>query len=91
MVTARAVARLSVLSELCLPAVKVGGEFLAYKAAAAEDELQAAQGAIQTLGGQVSSTQPEPEQRNLIIIDKVAATPQKYPRRPGLPAKKPLA
>ena len=98
LVTARAVARLSVLSELCLPAVKVGGEFLAYKAAAADDELQAAQGAIQTLGGQVSSTmqlvlptQPEPEQRNLIIIDKVAATPQKYPRRPGLPAKKPLA
>ena len=98
LVTARAVARLSVLSELCLPAVKVSGEFLAYKAAAADDELQAAQGAIQTLGGQVSSTmqlvlptQPEPEQRNLIIIDKVAATPQKYPRRPGLPAKKPLA
>lgn len=97
LVTARAVARLSVLSELCLPAVKVGGEFLAYKAAAAEAELQGAQKAITTLGGEVSTTmqlvlptQPEPEQRNLIIINKVATTPKKYPRRPGLPSKKPL-
>lgn len=97
LVPARAVARLSVLSELCLPAVKVGGEFLAYKAAAASEELQAAQTALATLGGQVENTmelvlptQPEPEKRNLITIKKVAATPLKYPRRPGLPNKKPL-
>lgn len=97
LVTARAVARLSVLSELCLPAVKVGGVFLAYKAQAADEELHAAQHAIQTLGGLVRSTysltlptSSAPEERNLIIIDKQQATPQKYPRRAGTPAKKPL-
>ena len=94
-VTARAVARLSVLSELCLPAAKVGGELVAYKASAADDELAAAKGAIVKLGGQVQKevalTLPgTDEQRKIVIIDKVAATPKKYPRRPGVPNKKPL-
>lgn len=95
LVTARAVARLSVLSELCLPAARVGGELVAYKASAADEELAAAKGAIQKLGGQVQKevalTLPgTDEQRKIVIIDKVAATPKKYPRRPGLPNKKPL-
>ena len=95
LVTARAVARLSVLSELCLPAAKVGGELVAYKASAADEELTDAQGAIKKLGGQVQKevglTLPgTDEQRKIVIIDKVAATPKKYPRRPGLPNKKPL-
>lgn len=96
-VTARAVARLAVLSELCLPVVKVGGIFLAYKAQAADEELQNATHALQELGGKLRSvyqlelpTKPVPEERNLIIIEKQAPTPQKYPRRAGLPAKKPL-
>lgn len=94
-VTARAVARLTVLSELCLPAVKVGGEFIAYKALAAPEELQDAGKAIVKLGGQVRQTVqlPLPEtddERNIILIDKTAPTPQKYPRRPGLPNKKPI-
>lgn len=94
-VTARAVARLSVLSELCLPAVKVGGKFIAYKASAALEELQQAQPAINKLGGQVSQTVKmtlpgTDEERNIIIVDKVAITPKKYPRRPGLPNKKPI-
>lgn len=94
-VTARAVARLAVLSELCLPAVKVGGEFIAYKALAAPEELQDAGKAIAKLGGQVRQTVqltlPETDdERNIILIDKKAATPQKYPRRPGLPNKKPI-
>lgn len=96
-VTARAVARLSVLSELCLPVAKVGGVFLAYKAQAADEELHNATNALQKLGGKVRAvyqlelpTQPTPEERNLIIIDKQQASPQKYPRRAGLPAKKPL-
>ena len=94
-VTARAVARLSVLSELCLPAAKVGGELVAYKASAADDELAVAKGAIVKLGGQVQKevalTLPgTDEQRKIVIIDKVAATPKKYPRRPGVPNKKPL-
>lgn len=95
LVTARAVARLSVLSELCLPAARVGGELVAYKASAADEELADAKGAIQKLGGQVQKevalTLPgTDEQRKIVIIDKVAATPKKYPRRPGLPNKKPL-
>lgn len=94
-VTARAVARLAVLSELCLPAVKVGGEFIAYKALAAPEELQDAGKAIAKLGGQVRQTVqltlPETDdERNIILIDKKAPTPQKYPRRPGLPNKKPI-
>ena len=96
-VTARAVARLSVLSELCLPAAKVGGIFLAYKAQAADDEIAASEAALQKLGGTIRSTYqlelptvPVPEERNLIIIDKEQSTPNKYPRRAGLPAKKPL-
>lgn len=94
-VTARAVARLAVLSELCLPAVKVGGEFIAYKALAAPEELQDAGKAIAKLGGQarqtVQLTLPETDdERNIILIDKKAPTPQKYPRRSGLPNKKPI-
>lgn len=95
LVLARAVARLSVLSELCLPAARIGGELVAYKASAADDELADAQGAIRQLGGRVQKefalTLPgTAEPRKIIVIDKVAATPQKYPRRPGLPNKKPL-
>lgn len=95
LVTARAVARLSVLSELCLPAVKVGGEFLAYKASAATEEIQQGGAAIKKLGGKIDKTVTmtlpgTDEERNLIIIDKVSATPNKYPRRPGLPSKKPI-
>lgn len=94
-VTARAVARLAVLSELCLPAVRVGGEFIAYKALAAPEELQDAAGAIAKLGGQVRQTVQltlprTDDERNIILIDKQAPTPQKYPRRPGLPNKKPI-
>ena len=94
-VTARAVARLAVLSELCLPAVRVGGEFIAYKALAAPEELQDATGAIAKLGGQVRQTVQltlprTDDERNIILIDKQAPTPQKYPRRPGLPNKKPI-
>lgn len=94
-VTARAVARLSVLSELCLPAAKVGGEFLAYKASAAAEEIQQGGTAIKKLGGKINKTVTmtlpgTDEERNLILIDKVSATPKKYPRRPGLPSKKPI-
>lgn len=95
--TGRAVARMSVLAEYCLPTVKVGGVFLAYKAAAAEDELQDAQVAISKLGGHYQKTvtltlptKPVAEQRNLILINKVENTPSQYPRRAGTPAKKPL-
>lgn len=95
LVTARAVARLSVLSELCLPASKVGGELLAYKASAAAEEIQQGGAAIKKLGGKINKTVTmtlpgTDEERNLILIDKVSTTPKKYPRRPGLPSKKPI-
>ena len=94
-VTARAVARLSVLSELCLPAIKVGGEFIAYKASAATEEIQQGGAAIKKLGGKIRKTVKlelpgTDEERNIIVIDKVAPTPKKFPRRPGLPNKKPI-
>ena len=94
-VTARAVANLPVLSELCLPLTKVGGTFIALKAQKAKEELTRAQYAIQTLGGQlqedIETTLPQTdEKRHIIVIDKKKATPKKYPRKAGTPAKLPL-
>ena len=95
MVTARAVARLSVLSELCIPLAKVGGQFVAMKAAAAQDELSGAKKALSILGAkkiqEYSFTLPvENSERSLFVFDKVKSTPKKYPRKPGVPNKSPL-
>ncbi|MFI8687880.1 16S rRNA (guanine(527)-N(7))-methyltransferase RsmG [Rossellomorea sp. NPDC077527] len=95
MVTARAVARMSVLSELCLPLVKKGGSFVAMKASNVNEELSNAKKAIGTLGGQTdkmySFVLPEEEsERNIVKINKVKETPNKYPRKPGTPNKLPL-
>ncbi|TSB47535.1 16S rRNA (guanine(527)-N(7))-methyltransferase RsmG [Alkalicoccobacillus porphyridii] len=95
LVTARAVARLSVLSELCVPFVKQGGDFLAMKGAGAEEELQDAEKAIKTLGGTVRETYeftlPEEEsERTIYLLEKTRPTPKKYPRKAGVPAKQPL-
>lgn len=94
-VMARAVARLSVLSELCLPLVKVGGAFIAMKASAAEEEIEAGEYAIQVLGGslrEVTNFQLPLDngERNILIIDKKRKTPKKYPRKPGTPNKLPI-
>ncbi|MDF2535070.1 MAG: rRNA ((527)-N(7))-methyltransferase RsmG [Bacillales bacterium] len=94
-VTARAVARMSVLSELCLPLVKKGGKFIALKAASTSEELEAARGAIFTLGGKVIENikfelPEEQSERHIVIVDKTRQTPYKYPRRPGVPNKEPL-
>ena len=91
----RAVANLSTLSELCLPFVKQGGIFISYKAEKGNEELQAAQNAINLLGGlvdkQINYTLPDSDLgRNLILIKKEKATPKKYPRKAGTPAKEPL-
>ena len=95
MVTARAVARMSVLSELCLPLVKKGGFFVAMKASNVNEELSNAKKAIGMLGGQTekmySFVLPEEEsERNIVKINKVKETPNKYPRKPGTPNKLPL-
>lgn len=93
--TARAVASLNVLSELCLPFLAVGGKFIVYKGEKWKEELQAGERAIETLGGQVIKTLeytlPEiNDKRSIIIIEKVKRTPNIYPRKAGVPAKKPL-
>ncbi|WP_214307453.1 16S rRNA (guanine(527)-N(7))-methyltransferase RsmG [Staphylococcus pseudoxylosus] len=94
-VTARAVARLSVLSELCIPLVKKGGQFIALKSSKGEEELEEARFGIGVLGGKVLDTisyeLPENAgERQMIIIDKRSQTPKKYPRKPGMPNKSPL-
>lgn len=94
-VTARAVARLSVLSELCLPLVRKGGMFVALKGAGAADELEVANLAISTLGGKVRQEckfelPEEGGDRSILVIHKTRQTPGKYPRRPGVPNKEPL-
>ena len=94
-VMARAVARLSVLSELCIPLAKVGGTFIAMKAQHATEELEAAKKAIQVLGGKLESVQSfilplEESERSLLFISKEKKTPKQYPRKPGTPNKTPI-
>ncbi len=82
--TSRAVARLNILAELCLPFVKVGGCFLAMKAAAAEEELQEAKRAIAVLGGKlerVAEYEIDGATRRVLVVRKVKPTPAQYPRR----------
>lgn len=95
LVTARAVARMSVLTELCLPLVKVGGKFIALKAQKADQELADAQKAIQVLGGQfkqdIKTKLPiVHDERHLLIIEKIQSTPKQYPRKAGTPARNPI-
>lgn len=85
-VTARAVARLNVLSELCLPLTRLGGYFIAMKGKASGEELDEAKNAITILGGSIekiiSFELPDKAgERELVIIKKVKATPSKYPRQ----------
>ena len=93
--TARAVANLSVLSEYCLPFVKVGGLFICMKAGNSDDEIENAKAAIKILGGLIKSieklTLPDSDnERTIIIIEKVKSTPVEFPRKSNLISKKPL-
>jgi 16S rRNA (guanine527-N7)-methyltransferase len=92
---ARAVAQLPVLSEYLLPLVKVSGKMLAQKGESGPAEAQAAERSIKILGGHlrqlVHVTLPGVvEERYLVLVDKVAATPPAYPRKAGIPGKNPL-
>ena len=92
-VTARAVARLNVLSELCLPLVRKNGYFLSLKAQKAEEETKEALNAIKLLGGKLEKDLEfsiEGEERHILEIRKAKETPNKYPRKVGTPNKKPL-
>ena len=91
----RAVANLSTLSEYCLPFVKKGGLFVAYKSEKAASEIEEAEKAISLLGGRIKEraefTLPDSDiYRSLFVIEKTKATPGKYPRKAGLPSKEPL-
>ncbi|MGP4069034.1 16S rRNA (guanine(527)-N(7))-methyltransferase RsmG [Halobacillus sp. B29] len=95
LVMARAVARMSVLSELCLPLTAKGGHFMAMKGPNLADEMEDAALAIQTVGGEVENvhtfTLPEEDsERNIAIIEKRRKTPKKYPRKAGTPNKAPI-
>jgi 16S rRNA (guanine527-N7)-methyltransferase len=85
----RAVSKLNVLCEYCLPLLKVGGNFVAYKEVEVEGEIKEAQRAIEILGGRLKEVKKFPE-RSLVIIDKIKETPLSYPRRAGMAKKKPL-
>ena len=94
-VTSRAVANLQMLSELCLPLVKVGGYFLSMKSVDSEQEVNDAKNAIKTLGGRIEKvvdyTIPGTEvQHRLIFIKKIQETPKKYPRALKKKKKNPL-
>jgi 16S rRNA (guanine527-N7)-methyltransferase len=93
---ARAVADLSVLSEYLLPLVKIGGKVIAMKSANSENEIKRARHALEILGGEITEKikLDLPEgfgERILIVINKIAATPAAYPRRPGIPVKRPIS
>jgi 16S rRNA (guanine527-N7)-methyltransferase len=92
---ARAVANLPVLAEYLLPLVQVGGAMLAQKGQSGPAETHKAEKALKILGGRTRQLLPVTlpgvaDERFLVVVDKVAATPPQYPRKPGIPAKKPL-
>ncbi len=94
-VTARAVANLAVLSEYLLPIAKVGGQCVCMKGSSVEEELSNGKNAIKVLGGKIKIIDefvlPDSDMsRNVIIIDKIKNTPNKYPRKAGIPVKEPL-
>ncbi|MCR5479999.1 MAG: 16S rRNA (guanine(527)-N(7))-methyltransferase RsmG [Ruminococcus sp.] len=92
--TARAVANLSDLCEYCLPFVALGGKFLALKGSGAEEEIKQAKDAVKLLGGKITQTTeytlPNGDGRTLVVIDKISATPDKYPRTSAQIKKKSL-
>ena len=92
---ARAVANLHVLSEYLIPLVRLGGGMLAQKGESGPAEAQSAEEAMKLLGGKFKQLIPVhlpsvAEDRYLVVVEKIAATPPKYPRKPGIPMKQPL-
>ena len=91
----RAVANLSTLSEYCLPFVKVGGQFISYKSGNIEEELQNSKSAIFLCGGKLDRVEhfrleEADSDRTFVLIDKKSNTAKQYPRKSGIPSKKPL-
>lgn len=92
---ARAVARLPIVIELLLPLLKVGGMAIAQKGESAPAEVEQAGPALEAIGGRIREMVPVqlpsvPEPRFLVVIEKISVTPERFPRRPGMAAKRPL-
>ncbi len=92
---ARGVAPMPTLAEYLLPFVQVGGRAVAYKGPKAPQEVWEAQRAIETLGGRLERVVPVdvpqlPARRMLVLLTKISSTPARFPRKPGIPAKRPL-
>ncbi|MBI3743053.1 MAG: 16S rRNA (guanine(527)-N(7))-methyltransferase RsmG [Chloroflexi bacterium] len=95
LVAARALAPMPVLAELTLPFCAVGGLVVAHKRGDISEELRQAERAIRTLGGRLREVKPVAvpgleDERSLVVLEKIAPTPAAYPRRPGIPTKRPL-
>jgi len=95
LVLCRGVAKLATLAELALPFCTLGGSFIAQKKGEIDGEIEAAARAIDILGGQLREVkrfrlEELGEERALVVIDKLTPTPQRYPRRAGIPQKRPL-
>jgi len=93
--TSRAVSRMCVLSEYCMPYIRAEGIFISYKAGAIEEELEEGKNAIKILGGEIEKIDKftlagTDIERSLIKIRKKQNTPRKYPRKAGMPSKEPL-
>lgn len=91
----RAVANLSVLSEYCIPYIRVGGIFIPYKSGEIDEEVAASRKAVDILGGQIDHVEkfqlPDTDiHRSFVFINKIKNTQKKYPRKAGTPAKEPL-
>jgi 16S rRNA (guanine527-N7)-methyltransferase len=96
LVLSRAVAALPTLAELTLPFCSIGGGFIAQKKGNIDEEISRAGRAISLLGGNLREVKKValtslPNERYLVVIDKLSPTPEHYPRRPGIPARRPLA
>ncbi|MBM6827490.1 16S rRNA (guanine(527)-N(7))-methyltransferase RsmG [Mordavella massiliensis] len=91
----RAVANLSVLSEYCIPYIRIGGIFIPYKSGEIDEEVAASSKAVDILGGQIDHVEkfqlPDTDiHRSFVFINKIKNTQKKYPRKAGTPAKEPL-
>jgi 16S rRNA (guanine527-N7)-methyltransferase len=94
LVTARAVAELRVLLEYAMPLLRVGGQLLAPKGAAAAEEQQAASRALAILGAEITAVEPVDlpglDERRIVVVRKITPTNERYPRSAGVPSRRPL-
>lgn len=89
----RAVANMSALCEYCLPFIRIGGYFLAYKGPDAEKEVESAKTAISLLGGRLDRIEPvalDGFDHHIVVIQKIKETPANFPRKAGTPTKEPI-